>query len=137
MSGLVLDASATLTWCFADEDGAYGEELIDEVANSGAVVPVIWSLEITNAIVVAERRNRLSATDGGTFISLVQELPIAIDGGSPTVVFGTTMELAREHGLSSYDASYLELAVRMELPLATLDRKLESAARNLGVEAPL
>jgi predicted nucleic acid-binding protein len=134
---MVLDASATLTWCFSDEDEKFGEELLDLVASVGAVVPAIWPLEITNAMVVAERRNRLTASDGNRFISLVQELPISIDGGSTTSAFGPTISLARDHELSSYDASYLELAIRLELPLATLDKQLGRAVKTLGVEAPL
>ena len=137
MSGLILDASSALCWCFEDEDDSYVDELIDLVAADGAIVPTIWPLEIANALVVAERADRITIPESASFLALIQELPISIDSGAVSNVFGQTIDLARDHRLSSYDASYLELAVRTQLPLATLDVALGQAAKDLGIDAPL
>lgn len=134
MSGLVLDASSVLAWCFEDEAGAGADALVDRVATAGAVVPAIWSLEVTNALVVAERKRRITPEDSAAFIGMIGQLPIAVDSATASCAFGETLTLARTHGLSSYDAAYLELAVRSALPLATGDRQLARAAARLGVE---
>jgi predicted nucleic acid-binding protein len=136
VSGLVLDASSALSWCFEDEDESFADDLVDIVAATGAVVSNIWPLEITNALVVAERRERITVPESASFLTLIQELPITIDGGTASHAFGQTVDLARRHGLSTYDASYLELALRMQLPLATLDKVLRVAATDLGIDAP-
>ena len=133
MSGLVLDASSVLSWCFEDQNGPEADALIDRVAAVGALVPAIWSLEIANALVVAERRNRIAREDSGAFIAMIEELPITIDAGTATRAFHETLTLARNHTLSSYDASYLELAIRAQLPLATNDDSLQRAAARLGL----
>jgi predicted nucleic acid-binding protein len=132
VSGLVLDASSTLNWCFEDESESDTDQLIDRVAAAGALVPAIWPLEVANALVVAERRERITRAESDAFLALVEELPIAVDAGTAARAFHETMVLAREHGLSSYDAAYLELALRSQLPLATNDESLRQAAKLAG-----
>lgn len=134
MSGLVLDASRTLAWCFEDEGGADTDALIDRVAAEGALVPAIWPLEVANALAVAERRGRIAPEDSVAFVALIEELPITVDAATASHAFHETLNLARDHGLSVYDAAYLELAVRAGLPLATLDEGLRRAAALLDRE---
>ena len=133
MSGLVLDASSVLAWCFEDEAGASADALIDQVVALGAIVPAIWPLEVANALVVAERKARIAPEESVAFIEMIRQLPVAVDAGTASRAFSETITLARSHGLSSYDAAYLELAVRSALPLATGDRQLARAAAELGV----
>ena len=134
---LVLDASATIPWCFADEATEQTEALLDQVRQSGALVPSIWSLEVANVLLGAERRGRMTPTQTGSFFGLLDSLPITVahieHGDQVVAVLG----LGRAHGLSSYDASYLQLAVARGLPLATLDRRLREAALRIGAELVL
>jgi len=132
VSGLVLDASAALAWCFEDEGGPEADALIDRIAADGALVPAIWPLEVVNALIVAERRNRIGRQESTDFIAVIEELPITVDTGTPAHAFHETLALARDHGLSSYDAAYLELAIRANLPLATGDDVLRRAAARHG-----
>lgn len=134
MSGLVLDASAVLAWCFEDEAGPDTDALIDRVAVAGALVPALWPLEVANALVVAERRGRITCGDSLAFIAMIEELPITVDAGTAARAFHETIALARDHALSSYDAAYLELAIRARLPLATGDGSLRQAAIRHGCE---
>ena len=140
MTKFVLDASVALSWCFADEENPYARMVLHMLREADAIVPTIWPLEIANALVVAERRRRLKPTETSRFLSLIEGLDIVMDPGTPSHAFGETLSLARRHGLSAYDAAYLELAVRDALPLATLDGDLKNAARKLGlkpVQVPL
>ncbi len=101
--------------------------------NGGAVVPTIWPLEIANALLVAERKKRIAPSEVGQFISLLLELGFRVDTATSTQAFGDIHSLARAHGLSVYDAAYLELAMREGLPIATSDDALKRAARKAGV----
>jgi predicted nucleic acid-binding protein len=129
-----LDASVALSWCFADEENPYARMVLGMLRGANVVVPAIWPLEIANALVVAERRHRLKLTETSRFLSLIEGLDIVVDPGTSARAFGETLSLARRHGLSAYDAAYLELAVRDALPLATLDEDLKNAARKLGLK---
>jgi predicted nucleic acid-binding protein len=134
MSGLVIDASSVLAWCFEDEGGPEADALIERVAADGAVVPGLWSLELTNGLVMGERRGRISPADSTAFVTMIEELPIDADPATGARALHETMSLARAHRLSAYDAAYLELAMRLGLPLATGDRSLRAAAKRAGVE---
>jgi predicted nucleic acid-binding protein len=129
-----LDASVALSWCFQDEESAYGQAVLGILREVDAVVPCIWPLEVTNALLVAERRQRLKPTDTSRFLALIEGLEMAVDPGAAGRAFGDTLSLARKFHLSAYDAAYLELAQRRALPLATLDQSLLSAARKLGLD---
>ena len=132
--GFVLDASVTVAWALADERDHYPERILDALCEGEAVVPSIWPLEVANALLMAERRKRLKRAEVENFLSLLQELPIRVEGDNPLRDWGEILLLAREEGLSVYDAAYLNLALRSGLPLATLDQALRKAARNCGVE---
>jgi predicted nucleic acid-binding protein len=133
MTGLVIDASAVLAWCFEDEGGPETDALIERVAAEGAAAPEVWSLEVANGLVMGERRGRIKPAESAAFAAMVEELPIVADQATGARALHETMSLAREHGLSAYDAAYLELAMRLGLPLATGDRSLGAAAERAGV----
>jgi predicted nucleic acid-binding protein len=129
----VLDASVALAWCFGDEESDRGVRILEALRSSDAIVPQLWTLEVANALLVAERRQRLDAGQADRFIRMFLGLPIGADPGSRSAAFREIRQLARTHGLSVYDATYLELALRMSLPLATMDASLRRAAESEGV----
>jgi predicted nucleic acid-binding protein len=133
VTGLVLDASAALAWCFEDEGGAEVDALIERVAAAGASVPGLWPVEIANGLVTGERRRRITRAESAAFATMLEELPIVVDPETGARALHETIGIAREHELSAYDAAYLELAMRLSLPLATGDRKLREAADRAGV----
>ena len=100
---------------------------------SSALVPAIWPLEIANVLIVAERKKRLRMVDSMRFLELLESLPIVVEKEHRGRIWRDILTLAREQQLSSYDAAYLDLAIRRELPLATLDKGLIAAARRCGV----
>lgn len=128
MADFVVDNSVVMAWCFADEGGDYAIRVLDKLESAEALVPGIWPLEVGNVLLVAERRRRLSGADSVRFIALLNDLPILIEKESPDRMMKEIFFLAREYGLSTYDASYLDLAMRKGLPLATLDSSLIKAA---------
>lgn len=134
MSKFILDCSIAAAWCFEDEASDTADRLLDQVRDHGAVVPALWLLEITNVLIQAERRDRIAASDVSTRLELLQILPITIEHPGQTDIFNAVIALARAEGLTSYDASYLELAIRLGLPIATLDKQLARAASRVGVE---
>ncbi|MCE5307993.1 MAG: type II toxin-antitoxin system VapC family toxin [Acidobacteriales bacterium] len=134
MTRFVLDASVALSWCFDDEDDAYGRRVLGMLRMTDAIVPAIWRLEVANAVLVAERRRRLNSVDASRFLTLLEDLNIGVDSGTSVHAFNNTLQLARRYRLSAYDAAYLELALREALPIATLDEDLRYAARKLGVD---
>ncbi|MCO5176939.1 MAG: type II toxin-antitoxin system VapC family toxin [Thermomicrobiales bacterium] len=129
----VLDASTTLAWAFVDEDSETSRVALDRLQEATAVVPVIWLIEVANALLVAERRGRLTADQSARFVEFISGLPIEVDTVGLETVFDRALPLARVLGLSVYDAMYLDLARRDRVPLVTLDRRLADAARRMGV----
>lgn len=130
----VLDCSIAVTWCFADEASPSTDALLDQMQEQGALVPVLWHLEVGNVLVQAERRGRIAAGDMAARIELLRRLPITTDDETAGRALRDILALARTHRLTTYDASYLELATRRGLPLATRDRDLQEAAGRMGVE---
>ena len=131
--GFVLDCSIALAWYFPDEADAYADYVQDSLAQAEAVVPSLWPLEVTNALVVGERRGRSTVAQATTWIALLKDLPIRIDRETVSRAWAETLQVARTHGLSAYDAAYLELALRLGVGLATLDGGLKAAAIAAGV----
>ena len=128
----VLDASVAVAWCLPDEQSAYADLVIEVLRDSYAIAPPLWRLEVVNALLVAERRKRLSKADAEAAIRRMAILPIRIDA-SPAGEFGSEFFVARETALTAYDASYLLCASRLGLPLATADAKLRKAAAYLAI----
>jgi predicted nucleic acid-binding protein len=129
----ILDGSITVAWFFEDESDAYADAVQDSLASARAVVPAIWHLEVANAVLVGERKKRTTAAKISQFLTLLSALPVAVDGQTTSRAWSDTLMLARTYQLSAYDASYLELAQRRGLPLATLDGPLKRAANAVGV----
>jgi predicted nucleic acid-binding protein len=130
----VLDASVALAWFFEDEYSTYAEFVAAEMTSNQAIVPVIWPLEITNALLTAAKRGRLPDVTVPGLLERVWQVGIEIDQGlTPFALADASAVLGLAHGLSSYDASYLELAVRRGLRLATEDNRLRQAASQSGV----
>ena len=120
--------------CFEDEDEQYAEKLLDYFVDATAIVPEIWPLEVVNALLTATRRDRLLKAEANHFFHLLSSLPVdVIVGSSALERYLSVLELACEYGLSSYDATYLALAMERAVPLATLDQKLMNAASGAGV----
>ena len=128
---VVIDNSIVLAWCLADEQDAVAEAAMGAVAAEGAVVPGIWWYEIRNALVVNERRKRLTAADTGATLADLESLGLSTDRNHDSEVL---VALARQHDLSVYDAAYLEVAQRRGCRLATLDRRLAKATTSAGIE---
>lgn len=131
MTGLVLDSSIVLSWCLPDEGGA--EQIQEAVARAGAIAPAHWPLEVANALLMAERRQRITTEFRNATLQDLETLPITLDAETTARAWHDILRLAETHRLTMYDAAYLELAQRRTLPLATLDAELGSAARALGV----
>ncbi len=127
----VLDASVALAWCFVDETTAETEAILDRLADDAAIVPPLWEFEVANALLVAERRGRLSEFQTARFVELLARLPIHVDMTSSDMA--KLLALGRQHELSAYDSSYLVLAERDGIPLATRDERHRSAATRAGV----
>jgi len=130
---LVLDSSATLAWIYSDETTDSIRRLFDAVADEGAVVPALWRLEIANSLTVAVRRGRIDANFRRAVLSDLALLDITTDDHTDVHAWGETLSVADRFQLTVYDAAYLELAQRRNLPLATLDRELRVAAKSLGL----
>jgi predicted nucleic acid-binding protein len=129
----VLDCSVTVSWFFEDEADAHAEAVEDSLATAVAIVPALWPLEVANALLMGERRGRTTEAKASAFLILLRSLPIEMDDETGLRAWRESLHLARAHGLSVYDAAYLELALRRGLPLATLDSKLKTAAATVGV----
>ena len=130
---IVLDTSVALTWFLPDEFPPVKAESKQYVVQSGALVPTLWFYEIANGLLMAVRRDRLLYSDGEDALALLDHLPIQQDMERVVAIWPEIFRIATSHGLTAYDATYLELAVRRRLPLATLDKKLVEAARAEGV----
>jgi predicted nucleic acid-binding protein len=130
----VLDCSIAISWCLVDENDNYANAILAMMPNSEVYVPGIWSLEIANTLLVAERRNRITTEQSELAIALLQSLLIHVDELTNNYALSSTLLLGRQEGLAAYDAAYLELALRLQLPIATLDTRLAEAATRCGVE---
>lgn len=130
---LVLDSSAALSWCFPDERGEAGLEAVEALDGVIVTVPPLWFAEVANALVVGERRGRLTPDETAQALQLLGRLPLRVDDRPGFSLAADLLALSRAHRLSAYDAAYLELALRLSCPLATLDRALQAAAQGAGV----
>lgn len=130
----VLDCSVAISWCLVDENNPIANAILAMMPDSEAFVPGIWSLEVANTLLVAERRNRMTQQQSQQAIILLQSLFIQVDTATDANALAATITLGRQEGLAAYDAAYLELALRLGLPLATLDTRLAEAATRCGVK---
>ena len=128
--GFVLDASVSACWALDDENHPIADAALDRTDYDGMFVPSVWWFEVRNLLLMAERRQRSTPLKISAFLAQLQRLDLVVDQ-SPEG--DEVLAIARRHRLTIYDASYLELAMRLGLPLASLDRKLAAAAQNEGV----
>jgi predicted nucleic acid-binding protein len=133
LAGLVLDASVAVAAVLEEAHTEGARAILRHVAIVGAVVPNLWHLEVGQTLLVAERQGRLSVAEREAAQSLLLDLPVAVDTDTWARAMRDTIELASEQRLSLYDAAYLELSRRSDVPLATLDAKLRRAAAAIGV----
>ncbi|MES1158364.1 MAG: type II toxin-antitoxin system VapC family toxin [Terricaulis silvestris] len=132
-AGYVIDASAILAWCFEDERPKNADAILKKLVAAGLSAPAHWPLEITNILWQAEQRGRISGADAAAFVALLQSLGVAIDGQTPRRAWAETRAIAREEKLTTYDAAYLELAMRQQSGLVSKDADLLKAAKRRGV----
>ena len=133
----VLDNSVTMRWFFGDgrpHELAYAGKVLDAMKKDNALVPVTWGLEVANVIAKAEAKALVTEARSGAFLEMLEGVDIEVDAATFAHVLPDTLQLARRYKLSAYDASYLELALRLGIPLATLDEDLLKAAKKAGVK---
>lgn len=133
MNKVVVDASVALAWCFPDESSQYADGVLASLDKKIILVPSLWGLELLNGIIVAERKKRLGSDEIHLFATLMRELSIEQDTRTVGEHLDNLLPLARTYGLTAYDSSYLELAIRRGAPLATLDSKLQRACKHAGI----
>jgi predicted nucleic acid-binding protein len=122
-----------MSWCFQDEISEYADWVLDRLTDAQALVPGIWPLEVTNVLLMAQRKKRLGRAGSTRFLELLRSLPILVEQELPARIFSEVFALADDTGLSTYDASYLDLAMREGLPLASLDKSLRKTAKGCRV----
>ena len=133
----VLDNSVTMRWFFGDgkpQELAYAGKVLDAMKQDNALVPLTWGLEVANVIARAEAKGLVTEARSGVFLEMLADMEIDVDAATFAHALTDTLQLARRYKLSSYDASYLELALRLGMPLATLDEDLQKAAKKAGVK---
>ncbi len=131
----MLDASVALAWSFEDEHDDYADRILSRLTSGGAsaVAPPVWPSEVVNGLLVAERRGRHTAAQTTQLVADLSQLPVDVESTRISVTGAPVLAVARMQKLSVYDASYLELALRLGLPLATVDGRLRAAAGEMGV----
>jgi predicted nucleic acid-binding protein len=133
--GFIADSSVGVAWAVASQANDATDKLLDEVAaGTPVVVPTLWSFEVANSLLVLLRRKRILAPERDRALGALARLPVVVDDEGPRFALGRISELAGEHGLSVYDATYLELALRRKLPLASRDEALCKAAQGCRVK---
>jgi len=132
-AAFIIDCSITMAWCFADEATPAASKVQDRLKTETVLVPAHWFLEVTNVLAMAEKRKRITVARSAEFLALLSQMDIDIDHETASRSFAHLLPLCRSHGLTSYDAAYLELALRRRLALASLDDDLRSAARQTGI----
>lgn len=133
----VLDNSVTMRWFFGDgkqQELAYAGKVLEAMKQDSALVPVTWGLEVANVIAKAEAKTLVTEARSCAFLEMLDGVDIVVDAATFTHALSDTLQLARRYKLSAYDASYLELALRKGMPLATLDEDLHKAVKKVGVK---
>ncbi len=133
--GFIADSSVGVAWAVPSQASNATDNLLDTVAaGTPLVVPTLWSFEVANSLLVLVRRRRILASERDRALAALARLPLLVDDEGPRLALGRISELAGQHGLSVYDATYLELAVRRKLPLASRDHALCQAAQDCRVK---
>ncbi|MBC7785559.1 MAG: type II toxin-antitoxin system VapC family toxin [Burkholderiales bacterium] len=130
---MVVDMSVVLAWYFEEAQTSKALGVLKLIGKNGVLVPELWWCELENGILMGERRARKTPTDSAAFLKLVRALPIETDQTPRRQISDRILDLGRQHQLTAYDATYLELAIRETVPLATFDEALRRSARAMGV----
>jgi predicted nucleic acid-binding protein len=134
-ASFIVDASVGFAWVYQGQASPETDQLLNEVAAGATViVPALWYLEMSNVLLMAQRRHRLTAVQRKAALEKLTAMQFTVDEEGTRHAFGKTSELAEKHGLTIYDAIYLELALRRSLPLASRDESLRNAAKQRGVK---
>jgi predicted nucleic acid-binding protein len=133
-AAFIVDCSLAATWLFEDEATTHSTKVLRQLESEIALVPALWFLELANVMALAERKGRITSTDSAGFLSELSKLDIEVDSEAPQRAFDELLPLCRAYQLTSYDAVYVELAVRRQLPLATLDEPLRKVAKKLKIK---
>ena len=135
-ASFVVDASVGFAWIYQGQATPETDQLLNEVAvGATVIVPALWYLEMSNVLLMAQRRHRLTAVQRKAALEKLTAMQFTVDEEGTRQAFGKTSELAEKYGLTIYDAIYLELALRRSLPLATRDAALKTAAKRCGLKA--
>lgn len=134
MNQVVIDASFALAWCFDDEATPRTEALLAKAVDTAFVIPPLWKWELSNALLMSQKRGRIPTGKLPAILSRLGKLNFIIDATWESVSPEALVSLGQDHGPTAYDAAYLELALRISVPLATLDRALARAATSLGIQ---
>jgi predicted nucleic acid-binding protein len=129
----VLDCSVTMAWYFKDEANAYARAVRKALNNAKAMVPALWPFEVANILMLGERHGRSTPAEASKWLAYLQMLPIRVDNANTARALPDILHVARSYDLSGYDAAYLELALRLGLPLVSVDEKLKAKAALAGV----
>ncbi len=129
----VIDSSVALAWLLPDERGQAADALVDRLESASPAAPAIWPLEVANALVTARRRDRIADRDVDRMLEVLFALPVDVEPASGVDMLARVVAIARRHGITTYDAAYVELAKRRGWPLATLDARLKAACGIEGV----
>lgn len=129
----ILDASVTLSWCFEDERSPETVQLLQTIIDKEIYVPGLWSLEVGNILLLAIKKKRITEAGVAEFLNFLDSFEIHTDAHTASRAFHQILSLAQAHHLTTYDAAYLELAMRMGLPLATKDKALRKICEDVQV----
>jgi predicted nucleic acid-binding protein len=131
---LVIDASFIASLLLPDEAADQYATQLRQIKEGGAVAPALWQFEVVNMLLTAERRKRIDSSQFTRMVEAIDSLPVTLQPALTPKQRGDLLHLARKHRLTAYDAAYLELALRLDLPLATLDRHVITAAKDEGAK---
>jgi len=131
---LIADISVVLAWLFNEEHTTKALDVLHRIEKDGLLVPPLWWCELQNGILMGERRGRKTIDESTAFLKLVMALPIQTDDAPRHRISDDILDIARRHQLTAYDATYVELAVRHGVPLATFDVALRRCASSFGVK---
>jgi len=130
----VIDSSVGFAWVHPDQATTATDQLLDDVANGAAVVvPVLWFVEMANGLLILQRRRKITSAERRIALQTLSDLTLVVDEEAGRAAFRKTSDLAERHGLTVYDATYLEVAMRRKLSLATRDGALKAAAKHCGL----
>ena len=135
MTRIVLDSSFALAWCFEDEASPRTDAVLNQADQLIFAVSPLWRWEIVNVLLMSERRGRIKPEQTAEILARLALMNIELDEGWESAPQQDLLRLSRQHKLTAYDATYLEMALRLKLQIATLDGPLETAAKNMGVTA--